>query len=59
MLLLTRQICIKVMEHLTRKNVKTKVKYITKEYKKGITYSKEEMNKYEGINIHRNEILKK
>lgn len=47
------------MEHLTRKNVKAKVKYITKEYKKGIVYSKEEMNKYEGVNIHRNESLKK
>lgn len=59
MLLSTRQICIKVMEHLTWKNVKAKVKYITKEYKKGIVYSKEEMNKYEGVNIHRNESLKK
>ena len=59
MLFSTRQICMKVMEHLTWNNVKAKVKYITKEYKKGITYSKEEMNKYEGINIHRNEILKK
>ena len=28
MLLSTRQICIKVMEHLTWKNVKAKVKYI-------------------------------
>ena len=41
MVLSTRQICIKVMEHLTWKNVKTKVKYITKEYKKGVVYSKE------------------
>ena len=47
------------MEQLTWKKVKSKVKYITKEYEKGITYSKEEMNQYEGVNIHRNEELKK
>ena len=49
---------MKVMNHLTWNNVKAKVKYITKEYKKCITYSKEEMNKYEDINIHRNSNLK-
>ena len=59
MLLSTKQICKKVMEQLTWKKVKSKVKYITKEYEKGITYSKEEMNQYEGVNIHRNEELKK
>ena len=59
MLLSTKQICKKVMEQLTWKEVKSKVKYITKEYEKGITYSKEEMNQYEGVNIHRNEELKK
>ena len=40
MLLSTRQICIKVMEHLTWKNVKAKVKYITKEYKKALSILK-------------------
>ena len=55
MLLSTKQICKKVMEQLTWKKVKSKVKYITKEYEKGIVYSKEEMKQYEGINIHRNE----
>lgn len=59
MLLSTKHICMKVMERLTWKNVKAKVKYITKEYEKGIVYSKEEMNQYEGINIHRNVELKK
>lgn len=59
MLLSTRQICIKVMEYLTRKNVKAKVKYITKEYKKVLSILKKKMNKYEGDNIHRNEMLKK
>ncbi len=59
MLLLSKQICKKVMEQLTWKKVRSKVKYITKEYQKGIIYSKEEMNRYEGVNIHRNEILKK
>lgn len=59
MLLSTKQICIKVMQQLTWKNVKAKVKYITKEYEKGVTYSKEEMKQYEGVNIHRNEELKK
>ena len=59
MLLLSKQICKKVMEQLTWKKVRAKVKYITKEYQKGVIYSKEEMKKYEGVNIHRNEILKK
>ena len=59
MLLLSESICNKVMSILTWKGRKAKVKYITKEYKKGIKYSKEEMEKYEGINIHRNESLKK
>ena len=47
------------MEQLTWKKVKSKVKYITKEYEKSITYSKEEMNQYEDVNIHRKEELKK
>ena len=59
MLLTTRNICMKVMKQLTWKNVKSKVKYITKEYEKGIVYSKDEMKQYEGINIHRNKELKK
>ena len=59
MLLTTRNICMKVMQQLTWKNVTAKVKYITKEYEKGIVYSKEEMKQYEDINIHRNEELKK
>ena len=58
-LLLSENICNKVMAKLTWKGNKAKVKYITKEYEKGIIYSKEEMKKYEGINIHRNESLKK
>lgn len=58
-LLSTKQICLKIMEQLTWKNVKAEVKYITKEYEKGITYSKEIMSKYEGVNIHRNDNLKK
>lgn len=59
MLLSTKNICMRVMKQLTWKNVKAKVKYITKEYEKGIVYSKEEMKKYEGKNIHRNMKLKK
>ena len=31
----------------------------TKEYEKGTSYSKKEMSKYEGVNILRNEKLKK
>ena len=53
MLLSTKQICKKVMEQLTWKKVKAKVKNITKEYEKGIIFSKEEMRQYEGVNIHR------
>ena len=34
-------------------------KISAKEYKKGIVYSKEEMKQYEGVNIHRNDKLKK
>ena len=41
------------------KKNKSVVKYITEEYQKGVTYSKEEMSKYEGINIFRDEKLKK
>ena len=59
MLLSTKQICEKVMEQLIWKKVKSKVKYITKEYKKGVTYSKKVTEQYEGVNIHRNEKLKK
>ena len=59
MLLSTKNICNKVMSCLTWKEAKASVKYIDKEYKKGVTYSKEEMAKYEGVNIHRNEKLKK
>lgn len=42
MLLTTRTICNKVMSQLTWKKVKAKEKYITKEYEKGITYSKKQ-----------------
>lgn len=59
MLLTSWKICHRVMEYLTWKKERSKVKYITKEYKKGVTYSKEEMAQYEGVNIHRNEALKK
>lgn len=47
------------MEQLTWKKVKAKVKNITKEYEKGIFFSKEEMRQYEGVNIQRNKKLKK
>ena len=59
MLLLSENICNRIMSKLTWKGNKAIVKYITKKYEKGVTYSKEEMNKYEGINIHRDESLKK
>ena len=58
MLLLSEDICNKVMEKLTWKEVPAKVKYITKDYKKGITYSKTEMNTYNN-NIIRDVSLKK
>lgn len=58
-LLKTEEICNQIMQTLTWKEVKAKVKFITKEYEKGITYSKEEMREYEGINILRNKELKK
>lgn len=58
-LLTSENLCNKIMEQLTWKDIKAKVKFITKEYEKGVTYSKNEMKKYEGINIIRNEILKK
>ena len=47
------------MSTLTWKDVRAKVKCITKEYDKGITYSKVEMGRYEGVNILRNNELKK
>lgn len=47
------------MSTLTWKDVRAKVKCITKEYDKGITYSKVEMRRYEGVNILRNNELKK
>lgn len=59
MLLSTKEICIKVMKQLTWKKANSNVKYITKEYEKGVVYSKEEMRQYEGINIIRNESLRK
>ena len=59
MLLTSWKTCYKVMERLTWKKGKSKVKCITKKYEKGITYSKEVMSQHEGINIHRNSNLKK
>ena len=59
MLLSTKEICNKIMEQLTWKKVKSKVKYITKQYEKGITYSKEVMKQYESVNILRSQTLKK
>ena len=59
MLLTSWKICYKVMQQLTWKGTKSTVKYITKKYEKGIKFSKEVMSQYEGINIHRNECLKK
>lgn len=58
-LLTSEEICKQIMETLTWKEVKAKVKFITKEYEKGVTYSKEEMGQYEGVNILRNKELKK
>ena len=58
MLLVSEDICNKVMEKLTWNNVRAKVKYITKSYDKGIKYSKEEMKQYDS-NIIRNSTLKK
>lgn len=59
MLLTSAEVCNRVMGQLTWKKEKSNVKYITKEYEKGITYPKEVMSQYEGVNIHRNESLKK
>ena len=59
MLLLSYKNCNDIMSKLTWKNIPSKFKYITKEYQKGIIYSKEEMKQYEGINIIRDEKLKK
>ena len=59
MLLISRNICNNVMLKLTWNRIPAKVKYITKEYEKGIKYSKEEMKKYENTNIIRDEKLKK
>lgn len=59
MLLLSQKICNKVMEKLTWNKVRSTVKYIDKEYEKGVIYSKEVMSQYEGINIHRDSKLKK
>lgn len=58
-LLSKEEICNQIMSRLTWKEVKSKVKIITKEYEKGITYSKAEMAQYEGTNILRNNELKK
>ena len=58
-LLTSEEICNQIMSTLTWKNVRAKVKCITKEYDKGITYSKVEMGRYEGVNILRNNELKK
>lgn len=58
-LLQTEEICNQIMSTLTWKEVKAKVKFITKEYEKGITYSKNEMKQFEGVNILRNKELKK
>ena len=58
-LLTTEEICNKIMSSLTWNEVKAKVKNITKEYKKGIKYTKEEMKVLEGTNIFRDSYLKK
>ena len=58
-LLTSEEICNQIMSTLTWKDVRAKVKCITKEYDKGITYSKVEMGRYEGVNILRNNELKK
>lgn len=58
-LLKTEEVCNQIMSTLTWKEIKAKVKFITKEYERGITYSKDEMNQYEGINIIRKEKLTK
>ena len=58
-LLTSIELCNDIMKKLTWKKVKSEVKLITKEYKKGIKYSKDEMKQYEGTNIHRDNNLKK
>ncbi len=58
-LLTSEEICNQIMSTLTWKGIKTKVKVNTKEYEKGVTYSKAEMKPYEGVNILRNQELKK
>ena len=59
MLITSENKCNKIMENITWKEVKAKVKFITKEYEKGVKYSKEEMAKFEETNIVRDEKLKK
>ena len=58
MLLETANICNKVMEKLTWKEVPAKFKYITIDYEKGVKFTKEEMEAYSN-NIIRDETLKK
>ena len=59
MLITSEDKCNKIMENITWKEVQAKVKFITKKYEKGVKYSKEEMLKFEGTNILRDERLKK
>lgn len=58
-LIISEEVCNKFMENLTWNGVKAKVKFITEKYEKGIKYSKDEMDIYEGTNIIRNNELKK
>lgn len=58
-LLTSEEICNQIMRKLTWKETQAKVKFITTEYEKGITYLKQEMSIYEGVNILRDQQLKK
>jgi len=58
-LLLSEEICNSFMSNLTWKGVQAKVKYITKEYEKGLKIDKQEMKKLEDLYITRNEKIRK
>ena len=59
MLLTSEEKCYEVMNSLTWKEITAKVTTIEKVYEKGVTYTKDEMSIYEGVNIIRDNVLKK
>ena len=58
-LLNTEEICNNFMRNLTWKGNKAKVKFITKEYEKGIKYSKKYMTELEDKHVKRNKDIPK